>query len=100
MNRGMLAGTWEELEFRLDVLRAKQGTHIEVRREFEKKCLYPSNKISFTFFLAIYNFQLNCKIGQRRVAHSVYVRIFMKFCVDFVPYMINPNSFSLISYHR
>jgi hypothetical protein len=39
----------------------------------EKKtlCMYPSNKISFTFFLAIYNFQLNYKIGQRLLAHSV-----------------------------
>jgi hypothetical protein len=31
INRGMLARTWEELEFRLDVLRATQGAHIEVR---------------------------------------------------------------------
>jgi hypothetical protein len=58
INRGMLARTWEELEFRLDVLRATQGAHIEVRCVYEKKtlCIYPSNKISFTFFLAIYNF--------------------------------------------
>jgi hypothetical protein len=31
INRGMLARTWEQLEFRLDVLRAIQGAHIEVR---------------------------------------------------------------------
>jgi hypothetical protein len=31
ISRGMLARTWEELEFRLDVLRATQGAHIEVR---------------------------------------------------------------------
>jgi hypothetical protein len=31
INRGMVARTWEELEFRLDVLRATQGAHIEVR---------------------------------------------------------------------
>jgi hypothetical protein len=31
INRGMLARTWEELEFRLDVLRATQGAHTEVR---------------------------------------------------------------------
>jgi hypothetical protein len=30
INRGMLARTWEELEFRLDVLRATQGAHTEV----------------------------------------------------------------------
>jgi hypothetical protein len=29
-NTGMLAITWEELEFGLDVLRATQGAHIEV----------------------------------------------------------------------
>jgi hypothetical protein len=53
----MLAHTWEEMEFRLDVLRATHAAYIEVRRVYEKKlCMYPSNKISFTFFLAIYNF--------------------------------------------
>jgi hypothetical protein len=31
INTGMLAQIWEELEFRLDVLRATQGAHIEVR---------------------------------------------------------------------
>jgi hypothetical protein len=31
INRGMLARTWEEMEFRLDVLRATQGAYIEVR---------------------------------------------------------------------
>jgi hypothetical protein len=31
INRGMLARTWEELEFRLDVLRATQDAHNEVR---------------------------------------------------------------------
>jgi hypothetical protein len=30
INRGMVAHTWEELEFRLDVLHATQGAHIEV----------------------------------------------------------------------
>jgi hypothetical protein len=73
INIGMLARIWKELEFRLDVLRATQGAHIEVRWVHEKKtlCIYPSNKISFTFFLAIYIFYLSCKIGQRRLAHSV-----------------------------
>jgi hypothetical protein len=56
INRGMLARTWEELEFRLDILRATQDAHIEVPSVYEKKtfCIYPSNKINFTFFLAIY----------------------------------------------
>jgi hypothetical protein len=31
INRCMLARTWEEFEFRVDVLRATQGTHIDVR---------------------------------------------------------------------
>jgi hypothetical protein len=31
INRGMLVRTWEDLEFRLDFLRATQGAHIEVR---------------------------------------------------------------------
>jgi hypothetical protein len=31
INRGMLARTWEELEFGLNVLRATQGAHIQVR---------------------------------------------------------------------
>jgi hypothetical protein len=31
INRGMLAQIWEKLEFRLDILRATQGAHIEVR---------------------------------------------------------------------
>jgi hypothetical protein len=31
INRSMLAYTWEELEFRLYVLRATQGARIEVR---------------------------------------------------------------------
>jgi hypothetical protein len=31
INRGMLARTWEELEFLPDVLRATQGARIEVR---------------------------------------------------------------------
>jgi hypothetical protein len=35
--RDMLARTWEELEFRLDVLRAIQGAHTEVRSVHEKK---------------------------------------------------------------
>jgi hypothetical protein len=39
INRGMVAHTWEELEFRLDVLRATQGAHIEV-----KKLVYVSIK--------------------------------------------------------
>jgi hypothetical protein len=59
INRGMLARTWEELEFQLDVLHVTQGAHIEVRTDCmggKKKIMYPSNKISFTFFLAIYNF--------------------------------------------
>jgi hypothetical protein len=30
INRGMLARTWEKLEFRMDVLCATQGTHTEV----------------------------------------------------------------------
>jgi hypothetical protein len=38
-------------------------------------CMYPSNKIIFTFFLAIYNFQLNCKIGQRLLSHPVVILI-------------------------
>jgi hypothetical protein len=29
-NRGMLAHTWEELEFSLDVLYVTQGVHIEL----------------------------------------------------------------------
>jgi hypothetical protein len=31
INRGMLARIWEKLEFRMDVLRATQCAHIEVR---------------------------------------------------------------------
>jgi hypothetical protein len=31
INRGKLARTWEELEFRLDFLHATQGAHTEVR---------------------------------------------------------------------
>jgi hypothetical protein len=31
INRGMLARTWEESEFRLDVLHVTHGAHIEVR---------------------------------------------------------------------
>jgi hypothetical protein len=30
INRGMLAHTWGELEFRLDVLRSTQGAKVEV----------------------------------------------------------------------
>jgi hypothetical protein len=30
-SRGMLVRIWEELEFRLDILRATQGAHIKVR---------------------------------------------------------------------
>jgi hypothetical protein len=30
INRGMLAHTWEELQFRLDVLHVTQGAHTEV----------------------------------------------------------------------
>jgi hypothetical protein len=52
INRGLLARTWEQLEFQLDVLRATQDAHIEVRWVSEKAlCMYPSNKISFTFFI-------------------------------------------------
>jgi hypothetical protein len=47
----MLAGTYE-----VDVLRATQSAHTEVRWVYEKIFMYPLNKISFTFFLAIYNF--------------------------------------------
>jgi hypothetical protein len=31
INRNMLAYTWKDLEFGLDVLRATQGAHTEVR---------------------------------------------------------------------
>jgi hypothetical protein len=36
INRGMLARTWEELEFRLDLLRATQGAHTKERSMYEK----------------------------------------------------------------
>jgi hypothetical protein len=41
INRGMLAHTWEELELRLDVLRATQGAHTEVRRVYENFMYVP-----------------------------------------------------------
>jgi hypothetical protein len=30
IDEGMLQGTWQEIEYRLDVLRAANGVHIEV----------------------------------------------------------------------
>jgi hypothetical protein len=64
INTGMLARSWEELEFRLDVTRATQNGHIELCRVYEKLhvraraclrvCVCPSQKISLTFFLVIY----------------------------------------------
>jgi hypothetical protein len=42
-NRGMLARTWEELEFRLDVLRATRVAYIELLSVYGKETLsmYP-----------------------------------------------------------
>jgi hypothetical protein len=40
----MLARTWEELEFQLDVLRATQGAHIQERSVYEKNFMYVSIK--------------------------------------------------------
>jgi hypothetical protein len=45
----MLARTWEELEFWLDVLCATQGAHIEVCWVYEKKFMYQSNKFGSHF---------------------------------------------------
>jgi hypothetical protein len=57
INTGMLARTWEELEFRLDVLPATQVSTLKCAECIKKTlCMYPSNKISFTFFLEICNF--------------------------------------------
>jgi hypothetical protein len=58
ISRSMLAYTWEELEFWLDILYVTYGSHIEVHWVYENKtlCVYPSNKTTFTFFLAWYNF--------------------------------------------
>jgi ribosomal protein S3AE len=46
INRGMLVRTWEELEFRLDVLCVTRLKCTECRGEKIKKtplCMYPSN---------------------------------------------------------
>jgi hypothetical protein len=45
----MLARTWEELEFRLNVLRAKQGAHIEEAWVYENKpyvCIHRKKLVS------------------------------------------------------
>jgi hypothetical protein len=53
---GMLARTWEELEFdRLFSVRHTVPT-LKCAECIKKNFMYVSNKISFTFFLAIYNF--------------------------------------------
>jgi hypothetical protein len=45
----MLARTWEEMEFQLDILRATQGAHIEVRWVYEEKnyvCIHQMKLVS------------------------------------------------------
>jgi hypothetical protein len=55
----MVAHTWEELEFRLDVLHATQGAHIEVHWVFEKKlyvCIHQIKLVShFSWQFIIFN---------------------------------------------
>jgi hypothetical protein len=62
----MLANTWEELEFWLDILCATQNAHTELHQVYghicvracthtHTLCMYPSNKIGFIVFLVIFN---------------------------------------------